>query len=60
MAGKVGGRKLASPADLNVRPMMEVVRGAVFNILQVDSTCIFLWLCCDVWMVCQVKFKLRF
>lgn len=35
MAGKAGGRKLASPADLNVRPMMEVVRGAVFNILQV-------------------------
>lgn len=34
MAGKVGGRKLASPADLNVRPMMEIVRGAVFNILQ--------------------------
>lgn len=50
MAGKVGGRKLASPADLNVRPMMEVVRGAVFNILQVVITCILLWLCCDPWM----------
>jgi hypothetical protein len=35
MAGKVGGRKLVSPADMNVRPMMEVVRGAVFSILQV-------------------------
>ena len=46
MAGKVGGRKLASPADLNVRPMMEVVRGAVFNILQVGFTYIFLWSCC--------------
>jgi 16S rRNA G966 N2-methylase RsmD len=34
MAGKAGGRKLVSPADMNVRPMMEVVRGAVFNILQ--------------------------
>jgi 16S rRNA (guanine(966)-N(2))-methyltransferase RsmD len=39
MAGKVGGRKLASPADLNVRPMMEVVRGAVFNILQALGGC---------------------
>jgi 16S rRNA G966 N2-methylase RsmD len=35
MAGKAGGRKLVSPADMNVRPMMEVVRAAVFNILQV-------------------------
>lgn len=39
MAGKAGGRKLASPADLNVRPMMEVVRGAVFNILQALGGC---------------------
>lgn len=37
MAGKMGGRKLVSPADANVRPMMEVVRGAVFNILQVGA-----------------------
>ncbi|KAJ7571023.1 hypothetical protein O6H91_01G145500 [Diphasiastrum complanatum] len=34
MAGKVGGRKLLSPTDKHVRPMMEVVRGAVFNMLQ--------------------------
>jgi len=39
MAGKVGGRKLVSPADANVRPMMEVVRGAVFNILQALGGC---------------------
>ncbi len=35
MAGKSGGRKLVSPADMNVWPMLEVVPGAVFNILQV-------------------------
>ncbi|KAL3693532.1 hypothetical protein R1sor_007183 [Riccia sorocarpa] len=34
MAGSVAGKKLTSCADMNVRPMMEVVRGAVFNILQ--------------------------
>ncbi|KAG6544770.1 hypothetical protein Mapa_013796 [Marchantia paleacea] len=34
MAGSVAGKKLTSCADLKVRPMMEVVRGAVFNILQ--------------------------
>ncbi|GBG81183.1 hypothetical protein CBR_g31858 [Chara braunii] len=34
MAGKEGGRKLWSPADEKVRPMMEVVRGAVFSMLQ--------------------------
>jgi 16S rRNA (guanine(966)-N(2))-methyltransferase RsmD len=39
MAGKAGGRKLVSPADMNVRPMMEVVRGAVFNILQALGGC---------------------
>ncbi|BBN06066.1 16S rRNA (guanine966-N2)-methyltransferase [Marchantia polymorpha subsp. ruderalis] len=33
MAGSVAGKKLTSCADLKVRPMMEVVRGAVFNIL---------------------------
>jgi len=35
MAGKAGGRKLVSPADMNVWLMLEVVPGAVFNILQV-------------------------
>ncbi|CAM6014537.1 unnamed protein product [Sphagnum balticum] len=34
MAGKAGGRKLVSPADMNVWLMLEVVPGAVFNILQ--------------------------
>ncbi|KAL2634036.1 hypothetical protein R1flu_005515 [Riccia fluitans] len=34
MAGSVAGKKLTSCADMKVRPMMEVVRGAVFNILQ--------------------------
>ncbi|CAM6124492.1 unnamed protein product [Calypogeia fissa] len=34
MAGRCAGKKLTSPADAKVRPMMEVVRGAVFNILQ--------------------------
>eukprot|EP00850_Spirogloea_muscicola_P001630 SM000006S19395 [mRNA] locus=s6:507359:509982:+ [translate_table: standard] len=34
MGGRQGGRKLLSPADANVRPMMEVVRGAVFSMLQ--------------------------
>lgn len=33
MAGRCAGKKLTSPADAKVRPMMEVVRGAVFNIL---------------------------
>ncbi len=35
MGGKAGGRKLVSPADMNVWLMLEVVPGAVFNILQV-------------------------
>ncbi|XP_047092431.1 putative rRNA methyltransferase YlbH [Lolium rigidum] len=34
LAGKVRRRKLLSPKDRNVRPMMEVVRGAAFDILQ--------------------------
>lgn len=34
IAGKASGKKLLSPADLSMRPMMEVVRGAVFDILQ--------------------------
>lgn len=44
MAGRCAGKKLSSPADAKVRPMMEVVRGAVFNILKVSelvqSSCI--------------------
>jgi 16S rRNA G966 N2-methylase RsmD len=39
MAGKSGGRKLVSPADMNVWPMLEVVPGAVFNILQALGGC---------------------
>ena len=38
MAGSQGGRRLLSPSDAKVRPMMEVVRGAVFSMLQVQST----------------------
>ncbi|MCO5609184.1 hypothetical protein L7F22_063407 [Adiantum nelumboides] len=34
IAGKASGKKLLSVADASVRPMMEVVRGAVFDILQ--------------------------
>ncbi|KAI5084869.1 hypothetical protein GOP47_0001038 [Adiantum capillus-veneris] len=34
IAGKASGKKLLSIADASVRPMMEVVRGAVFDILQ--------------------------
>lgn len=34
IAGKASGKKLLSIADISVRPMMEVVRGAVFDILQ--------------------------
>ncbi|KAJ1293707.1 hypothetical protein BS78_01G089200 [Paspalum vaginatum] len=34
LGGKVRRRKLLSPKDRNVRPMMEVVRGAAFDILQ--------------------------
>ena len=33
LGGKVRRRKLLSPKDRNVRPMMEVVRGAAFDIL---------------------------
>ncbi|CAK9263632.1 unnamed protein product [Sphagnum jensenii] len=39
MAGEAGGRKLVSPADMNVWPMLEVVPGAVFNILQALGGC---------------------
>eukprot|EP00250_Pteridium_aquilinum_P008222 c17776_g1_i1 orf=98-1039(+) len=34
IAGKASGKKLLSVADVSVRPMMEIVRGAVFDILQ--------------------------
>ncbi|KAK3235943.1 hypothetical protein CYMTET_53894 [Cymbomonas tetramitiformis] len=34
ISGKSGGLKLLSPTDENVRPMMEMVRGAVFSMLQ--------------------------
>lgn len=34
MSGKLCGKRLLSPADQNVRPMMEMVRGAVFNMIQ--------------------------
>ncbi|OEL22062.1 hypothetical protein BAE44_0016920 [Dichanthelium oligosanthes] len=34
LGGKVRRRKLLSPKDRNVRPMMEVVRGAAFDIVQ--------------------------
>ncbi len=35
IAGKAGGRKFVSQADMNVWLVLEVVPGAVFNILQV-------------------------
>eukprot|EP00249_Psilotum_nudum_P012703 c23932_g1_i1 orf=90-1064(+) len=34
ISGKVAGKKLLSPADMTVRPMMEVVRAAIFNSLK--------------------------
>ncbi|OAY69668.1 putative rRNA methyltransferase YlbH, partial [Ananas comosus] len=37
--GKARRRKLLSPKGMDVRPMMEVVRGAAFDILQVASGC---------------------
>lgn len=37
--GKAHGRKLLSPTGMDVRPMMEVVRGASFDILQVAGGC---------------------
>ena len=35
ISGKASGKKLLSVADSSVRPMMEIVRGAVFDMLQV-------------------------
>lgn len=37
LGGKVRRKKLLSPKDRDVRPMMEVVRGAAFDMLQVLS-----------------------
>nr|CAD1830363.1 unnamed protein product [Ananas comosus var. bracteatus] len=39
LGGKARRRKLLSPKGMDVRPMMEVVRGAAFDILQVASGC---------------------
>ena len=35
ISGKASGKKLLSVADSSVRPMMEIVRGAVFDMLLV-------------------------
>lgn len=35
LGGKARRKKLLSPKGMDVRPMMEVVRGAAFDILQV-------------------------
>ncbi|KAJ8637895.1 hypothetical protein MRB53_012162 [Persea americana] len=39
LGGKVRRRKLLSPEGMDVRPMMEVVKGAIFDILQVAGGC---------------------
>lgn len=39
LGGKARRRKLLSPKGMDVRPMMEVVRSAAFNILQVAGGC---------------------
>ncbi|CAN6454192.1 unnamed protein product [Victoria cruziana] len=39
LGGKARRRKLLSPKGMDVRPMMEVVRGAAFDILQVAGGC---------------------
>ena len=39
LSGERRGRRLLSPSDRNVRPMMEVVRGAVFSIIQSVMAC---------------------
>ncbi|XP_068655700.1 uncharacterized protein [Aristolochia californica] len=39
LGGTVRRRKLRSPKGMDVRPMMEVVRGATFDILQVAGGC---------------------
>ncbi|XP_020258115.1 uncharacterized protein LOC109834492 isoform X1 [Asparagus officinalis] len=39
LGGKARRKKLLSPEDRDVRPMMEVVRGAAFDMLQVAGGC---------------------
>uniref|UniRef100_A0A803LSY2 rRNA methyltransferase YlbH n=2 Tax=Chenopodium quinoa TaxID=63459 RepID=A0A803LSY2_CHEQI len=39
LAGKAKRKKLLSPVGMDVRPMMEVVKGAAFDILQVAGGC---------------------
>ncbi|KAL5725372.1 hypothetical protein ACHQM5_008524 [Ranunculus cassubicifolius] len=39
LAGTARRKKLLSPAGMDVRPMMEVVKGAAFDILQVAGGC---------------------
>lgn len=39
LGGKVRRKKLLSPKGMDVRPMMEVVKGAAFDILQVAGGC---------------------
>lgn len=39
LGGKARRKKLLSPKGMDVRPMMEVVRGAAFDILQVAGGC---------------------
>ncbi|KAB1211629.1 putative rRNA methyltransferase YlbH [Morella rubra] len=39
LGGKARRKKLLSPKGMDVRPMMEVVKGAAFDILQVASGC---------------------
>ncbi|CAH9122717.1 unnamed protein product [Cuscuta epithymum] len=39
LGGKARRRKLLSPKGMDVRPMMEVVKGAAFDILQVAGGC---------------------
>ncbi|KAK2647601.1 hypothetical protein Ddye_015090 [Dipteronia dyeriana] len=39
LGGKAKRKKLLSPKGMNVRPMMEVVKGAAFDILQVAGGC---------------------
>ncbi|GAB2230217.1 hypothetical protein Droror1_Dr00014475 [Drosera rotundifolia] len=39
IGGKAKRKKLLSPADMDVRPMMEVVKGATFDILQAAGGC---------------------
>ncbi|KAK2658509.1 hypothetical protein Ddye_005042 [Dipteronia dyeriana] len=39
LGGKTKRKKLLCPKGMNVHPMMEVVKGAAFDILQVDGGC---------------------